>query len=187
MRDAIFVHGFNIHDNGASTIHKLIPEFSPFFNCLKFDYGWTGLLGVRLANGTRSRILSSIIEDGTIGIGHSNGCTILHRASKLNTKLKHLILINPALDADTKFAPHLKTVSVYYTPKDEATRWAKYLLFHRWGDMGNKGSTIMDSRVTNYNEFDLFGVTTHSGIFHDTYARKEIVNTFIRTLIKNLT
>jgi hypothetical protein len=148
---AHLLHGFNVRDGGENTIDKLKPYleragFTPFDH----DYGWLGLLGVRLHNGRIAQDVASKVKPGDIGIGHSNGCAILAEAARLGAPFAGLVFINPALDEDCVVAPHVKFVHVYHNEGDYAVWTARLLRFnHPWGAMGRDGFKGTDPRYLN--------------------------------------
>ena len=94
-------------------------------------------------------------------IGHSNGCNIISRAAEIALDLaqpfpEHAIYISPALDRKT--CRHaLERVDVLHTKKDQAVRWARYVPFSRWGDMGRGGYKGDDPAYTNHDGTERIG------------------------------
>jgi hypothetical protein len=118
----------------------LIPWLKFYgYEVCQFDYGWTGLLGVLLGNKQRARQLASWIEPGDIGIGHSNGCAILHRTGHLGAKWRRLVYINPALNVNAPLAMNVPRCDVYYSPSDRAVLLASLIPGMLWGAMGRYG------------------------------------------------
>lgn len=164
------VHGFNVSDGGKGSIDHLRPVLEAVYSPTvhEFDYGYTFLLGALFGNPGRSRELARLSSRGDIGIGHSNGCALLHRASNLEqSHFDHLIYINPALDSDAVPGQKVKTLDVLYSPDDAATTVAAWIPWVLWGDMGNKGYTGQDPRVKNYNLLSCLNTKSlgHSGAF----------------------
>lgn len=182
MSKVILVHGFNVKDNGKGTTGKLAQRLPLEGKPCQFRYGWKGLLGVRLFNGLLARLLSDMTSDGAVGIGHSNGCAILHRAAAAGAPFRHLILINPALDNDAEFAPGIERIDVLYNPTDPWVAAARWLPHHPWGDMGRHGYSGHDPRVRNFDTQALLGAAGHSGVFDETHV--DALATFVNTLIK---
>ena len=164
MTTAHLLHGFNISNKGRTTTDKLRPYLERIgLRVREMDYGWLGLLGVRLMNGRLAKRLAAHIAPGDIGVGHSNGCAILARAADMGAAFSGLVFLNPALDADRDIAPAVQWIHVYYNKGDEATRLSAFLLAHQWGDMGLVGYCGDDPRVRNYDcSMSLSG---HSAIF----------------------
>jgi hypothetical protein len=104
-----------------------------------------------------------------IGIGHSNGCALLYRAVKVGAPFDKLIFLNPALDRGKKFPEQVKQIHVFYTPHDKPTRISRWLLWHPWGNMGQKGSSSDDLRIINWDMSVGFikgsEVKSHGGVF----------------------
>jgi len=164
----ISFHGYNVADEGKNTVDRL----KPFLDVTDVDYGWTGLVKVKLCNSCIAAAVSNLIPKNAAAIGHSNGCLIATLAADSFSKL---ILINPALDVDQDFPSGLE-VNIYYTPTDKAVFWAKFIPWSKWGAMGRKGSKFCESdakayispngaKITQFNSYELFGSEKHSDVF----------------------
>lgn len=167
-----FIHGFNVFDGGKGSIGKLRPYFeNEGFETVGFDYGWRGLIGVRLLNDDTAEDLFQQLEPGDILVGHSNGCDLIRRVSLISEDVIGAVLINPALDRDAEFGPWLKWIDVLYNTHDWATWFAEWLLFHPWGSMGRYGYTGDDPRVRQHDTTRW--AKGHSGVFkqHKLYGR----------------
>ncbi|RLB66444.1 MAG: hypothetical protein DRH08_06160 [Deltaproteobacteria bacterium] len=175
----ITVHGFNVRDGGESTIGKIEPALSERHDVCDFDYGWIGLLGVKLFGKRIARNLSKQVTVGSVGIGHSNGCMELIRACEYGAPFNHLILINPALDNDINIPINVSRVDVLHNIDDDVVTMAKWYPFSYWGDMGRVGYTGSDTRVHNHETFSLFNVSGHSAVF----SRADVVVNYIDDLI----
>ncbi|MCK5015799.1 MAG: hypothetical protein KAS32_01905 [Candidatus Peribacteraceae bacterium] len=144
MRRVILIHGFNVHDGGASTVDLLIPGIKARgFRVVEYDYGWRGLLGSLLLNQHDADKLILQHQPGDIYIGHSNGCAILSRAIDDGLGAENVIFIHPALDRDWEPPENtqVKYLSVFYSSRDRATRAARFIPWVRWGEMGTVGPT----------------------------------------------
>jgi hypothetical protein len=145
------LHGFRVPDVGETTVARLMPFLkAPGYSVHIFSYGWIGLMGAWFLNPRIVKQLLPRIGPDDIGIGHSNGCTLLHRAAHLGAPFKGLIYINPALRPDAERAPQVKWISVYCNDGDHAVKFAAILRLlapwaplgdSLWGDMGARGST----------------------------------------------
>ena len=157
------VHGFNVSDGGKGSVGKLKDFFLAegyFTNMV--DYGWIGLGGVSYKNPSVSKKLMMVVNDGDIGVGHSNGCAILHDAACRGAKFKTLVFINPALDVDLTVPLGVERIHVWHSPSDVPVRaWHKLeqtlpfiqkWLDHPWGEMGAKGYMGDDPRYINFNK-----------------------------------
>ena len=192
MKRVILVHGFNVADGGKQTIGRLKPyirERWPDAEIVEFTTDWKrglfrDLITVRFRNGKRAKKLASIIREGDLLIGHSNGCALLSRAlwdlaSLCKCPQVDVAFFNPALDKDTPLAPQVSKCWVFWTPTDETVGVAKKLLFHEWGEMGKTGYVEaqrhkVDSRYTNCNYEEMgFPHLEHSGVFANTEAMRE--------------
>ncbi len=182
MSQLVFVHGFNVTDGGAGTIGKLARRLGHLGESSQFRYGWLGLLDVRLFDRRFAYMLSGMVSHGAVGIGHSNSCPILHRAASDGAPFRHLILINPALDADVAFPPSVERVDVLHNSDDTVVSLGSLLPFHGWGDMGRRGAVRPDGRVRNYDTRVLFGVSGHSAVFADEAIDR--LASFVEALIE---
>lgn len=163
------VHGFNVTDGGAGSVGKLAPYFEAAgFEVKRFRYGWKGLLGVRRSNGTFAQLLADVVNPGDIIVGHSNGGCLAKLAADLGAPAAQLVLINPALDADARFAQQVGRIHIWHSPSDKPVTWARWLPWHAWGDMGAIGYRgPYDPRVMSYNKENGFPVSSreHSDVF----------------------
>lgn len=178
------VHGFNVRDNGASTVLKL-ARFAKKISggvVTNIGYGWFGLFSVLFKNKSVAKYIKSETsmaklcegEAEVYGIGHSNGCAILVEAVRQGARFDKLLLINPALNVDTVFPPSIEEIVVIHTRKDIPTRTARFfdaipliglIVPNAWGAMGAVGYTGNDPRVRN---IDLsYALSGHSDIFKD--------------------
>lgn len=141
---AIFVHGFNVRDDGSKTVDTLKPAVQHLHNLrvMDYDYGWLGLFGVRFLSWRLAKTLSGLIQEQDILIGHSNGCALIYNAIMRHKKPCALVfLIAPALDSDVEFPPELfNRVVVLHSKHDIPVKLSKYLPFHPWGSMGAYGA-----------------------------------------------
>lgn len=165
----ILLHGFNVSDEGAHTVGRLAPYFEAAgFEVKRPRYGWCGLLGVRFMNRRFARLIADLAEPGDVVVGHSNGCAIAADAADIGAPISQLVLINPALDADRRFAPQVQRVHVWHSPSDGPVTFAKFLPWHAWGDMGAVGYRgPFDPRVSSYNKENGYQVSSsaHSDVF----------------------
>jgi hypothetical protein len=175
----IFVHGFNVHDGGKSTIDTLKPYFKTD-NVLEADYGWIGLLGVKVFGRKIAKVIAGMTPQGAIGIGHSNGCMELIRACEYGAPFKQLILINPALDRDIKIPLQVQRVDVLHNMTDHVVTVSRLYPVRYWGDLGRVGYHGKDKRVFNHETWRLFKVKGHSAVF----TKPKRLADFIKTLIK---
>jgi hypothetical protein len=167
-RRAILVHGFNVRDGGAGSIDKLEPYLLfAGFDVAQFDYGWIGLLGARFGTRKHARRLAAMTEPDDVAIGHSNGCNVIVEAAWRGARFAHVVFINPALDADTALPPQIKRADVWHSPSDRAVRFARFLWFHPWGQMGATGYTGTDKRFRNFDKQNAFARSSdsHSDVF----------------------
>lgn len=162
------VHGFNVRDKGAGTVDRLGRFFERAgYKVKQFDYLWAGLLRVRLCNKGLAYAFSKLVEPGSIAVGHSNGCAIIHEAAQSGAYFQQVVYINPALDKSASLGPRVRCAHVWHSPSDKPVRLAAYLPKHSWGKMGAVGYKGDDSRYLNYNKEDDYDLSSceHSDVF----------------------
>lgn len=185
MQTVYLAHGFNVKDGGAGTTDRLRPYFEKAgYNVVEIDYLWSGLLGVQLCNKKLAMMLSRLAERDSIAVGHSNGCAILHAASLFGAKFEQMIYINPALDRDKAPGSQVSFLHVYHSPSDIPVTIAKYMPWHDWGDMGARGYSGSDPRVTNFNKEKDFPVVSdeHSDMFKSKLKLEVFTEHMVKTL-----
>jgi hypothetical protein len=168
---AILVHGFNVRDKGAGSIDKLGSYLEArAFRIQQFDYGWLFLLGVRMKTRKHARRLAAMSQPGDVAVGHSNGCNLIVEAAWRGARFKRVVFINPALDADTPLPPQIDRCDVWHSPSDQAVRFARFLWFHPWGNMGAIGYVGNSKRYRNFNKETGFerSSDSHSDVFSDS-------------------
>lgn len=143
------IHGFNVADGGKSTVNRLRGHFEALgFDVEVFAYGWIGPMGVWFLNPRIVKQLLSLVRPGDVGVGHSNGCVLLHMAAHFGAPFKGFEYINPALDSNVPPAPQLEWVHVYFNDGDMVVKFAAWLRSLMpwaplgdpiWGDMGARG------------------------------------------------
>lgn len=179
---AFLIHGFNVDDGGAGTTDRLRPYFeSNGYEVVEQDYGWRGLLGVRLHNDRSAARLVAEAMPGDIAVGHSNGAAIIHAATHAGARLTGVVYINPALDRDLAPGPSVLWADVYYSPSDKVVPWARLLIGHAWGDMGRTGYRGNDKRVRSWNLETAFG-RMPTAIGHSTIFRDDLIDFFGPTI-----
>ena len=149
---AVLFHGFNVTDQGKDTTDRLRPYLEAAgFHVEENDYGFIFLIGALWGNQDKAEKAADRWGRNAIGIGHSNGCAILWRASMLGA-FKRLVLINPALDTHIRFPAHLEAVHVFFTRYDTPTKYAKYIPWVIWGSAGREGCQDRRKRVPAVKE-----------------------------------
>lgn len=151
------LHGFKVRDLGAGSIDRLRPHAEAAgYQWCDLDYGWVGLLRVRLRNRRVARSIAGAIPPGAVLACHSNGAAIAYEAAWAHglRGLKALILINPALDDDLWFPRGTADIVInlhnrYDRPVRAAVWWAKLANRcsplsipyggHTWGAAGRTG------------------------------------------------
>lgn len=159
VKKVIAVHGFNVWDQGKGTVGQLRPyfekegyEFEQYVYRFMAIKGWIFVLGT-IFNNQRAKRLASVTPEGATGVGHSNGCCILDKATrKYGAPFRRLIYIAPALDRNTPLAPQVERCDVWHSPDDKPVCFARLIPMHPWGDMGSVGATDADPRYFNHNK-----------------------------------
>lgn len=86
------LRGFNVSDGGKTIVARLMPYLESSGHTAQiFSYGWIGLMGAWFLNPRIVKQLLPRVGPDDIGIGHSNGCVLLHRAAHLGAPFKGLI------------------------------------------------------------------------------------------------
>lgn len=153
------LHGFRVRDAGLASIDTLKPfALASGYAWRDLDYGWVGLLRLRLRNQRVAKRIAVGVQPGSVLVCHSNGAAIAYEAAWKHglRGLKALVLINPALDAELWF-PRVTANRIivlhnrYDRPVRAAVWWAKLVnLFsplswplggHTWGEAGASGFT----------------------------------------------
>jgi len=151
----ILLHGWNVTD-----WMKTVGLLKPYFEALGYrvevlDYGyWPSTRQATKGNPEVARRLEALVCDLTGQgyvvdvVGHSNGCTITHIASReYQIPVNTFVAINPALDKDVHPCPTAKLVQVWHNSGDRAVVLGKWLRWFSpwakkarpWGEMGKKG------------------------------------------------
>lgn len=159
------VHGFNSerHAVWMSELGRIIK--SGGYPISLANYGRTHLFNVAPATDKTARDIAASAVEGDMAIGHSNGCTAIHKAcAEYGANLERVFYLNAALPVNTAPLPWVKQQDVFYSPDEIATVigawWAAINPFSgNWGAMGRRGYQGNDPRVSN---FDL-GPVGHSG------------------------
>lgn len=133
------VHGFNVSDGGEGTVGRLKPYLeSPGDAVRVFSYGWIGLLGAWFLSPRIVKQLASGVAPNDIGVGHSHGCTLLHRAAWQGAPFKRLAYINPALSSNAPRAPQVERIDVYFNDGDHPVKFGALLrLLAPWAPLGD--------------------------------------------------
>lgn len=170
MKKAYLLHGFNVKDRGAGSVDKLFPYLvQAGYEPVELDYFRKGRIGVRLCNKGMANIIAQTVEPGSIAIGHSNGCAIIHMATHFGAGFSQVVYINPALNNDLVPGAQVGKFHVWHSPSDKAVRLAKFIPGSLWGNMGAVGYRGDDMRAANYNKEDDYAMSSdsHSDVFND--------------------
>jgi hypothetical protein len=154
MKMAWLVHGFNVSDGGRDSIDRLYPALDNrgwTVRPKRLDYGWR-IITQLWGNPKVADELAGLADPGDVAIGHSNGCSIIHRATHLqHCELETIVYINPALDTDATPGPCVKRCLVLFAEDDRAVLLATLIPGVLWGAMGRFGYRGKDPRILNLN------------------------------------
>lgn len=171
---AYLFHGFNVEDGGADTSDKLIPYAEAAgYKVIDIDTGFMQRIRVRLCNDRLARVVARLVKPGSIAIGHSNGCALIHLATMHGAPFSQVAYINPALDRDLAPGPQVEKFHVWHSPSDPWVKLAQFIPFTIWGDMGAVGYQGKDPRGINHNKETGYNCTSrdHSDVFTDDRIR----------------
>ena len=180
----VLIHGFNVKDGGASTVDRLAPyliKAGHFCDMDEADYGWIGLLGVRLRKHAAVRRIAHAIETADVIISHSNGANYETKALKLHQRHKpryQIIRLSPALNSKEPVPTNVDRGTVFFSRSDFWVWLSGFLPAHPWGRQGQHGYTGTDTRIDNRDFSDL--IKGHSDWFSDEnieFIAKEIILT----------
>lgn len=168
------IHGFNVWDKGKGTVGKLRPYIeSEGFSVIELSYRWIGILQTYFLNRVFAKEFSKALKDQeVIIVAHSNGNLIANiMVDRYGVKAKGLVAINPALDRDTKFPEAYEFIHVYHNKGDIATKIARFIPTHGWGEMGSVGYQGSRHGVHNFDTAHTNGmphVWGHSDLFESS-------------------
>ncbi len=118
--------------------------------------------------------LVKVAKRGDVVIGHSNGCNIIHDASRVGLKAESCIFLSPALDEDIDsrdYPATFRRIHVWHTKRDWAVWFGRFLPNSDWGQMGRVGYQGNDERFVNRDWTNTIG--GHSEWF-DEHLPQEI-------------
>lgn len=171
----VLVHGFNVRDGGERSIDRLAAPLQAAGHTVDTDgadYGYFGLLGVRMFNGNRRQQvlerLARAFSSADLVITHSNGANFTNQAAlEIGCRRRlQVVHISPALNMNTGPAAAVARQLVYHTMRDGWVRLARWLPWHPWGAQGAYGYQGADPRVTNRPRPQVDG---HSAWFTDDH------------------
>lgn len=152
-------HGFNVKDKGAGTTDTMTPLLERLgATVVEFDRDWDGLVEASLERDAQADRVAAAVKRASATyypshialVGHSHGCSIIHRAytrdPHLQLRAQRAVLINPALRCNVRFPQHV-VYRTYFSPNDRVVTTSKWLRIlpwrwlwpHPWGEAGRKG------------------------------------------------
>jgi len=167
------IHGFNVWDKGKGTVGKLRPYIeAEGFEVLELPYRWIGVIQTYFYNRVLAKRFAKRLKGRkVILVAHSNGNVIANiMVERYGVQAEGLVAINPALDRDTKFPQAYKFIHVYHNKGDVATRIARFIPAHAWGEMGSVGYIGGGHRAINFDTAHTKGMSHvwgHSDIFEN--------------------
>lgn len=164
MRIAL-VHGFNVWDGGEASLGDWDSALhTAGHNTWLIDYGWTGLLRVRLENMNVVDSLERYRPD--VIIGHSNGAAIAWQYAQTGAPLAGVVCVQPALNTETVWPANVGRIVCLYNGDDWAVLAGKvwrllnpvsWFRRHPWGAAGRYGFERADRRFDldrRFRQFD---------------------------------
>ena len=164
----VLVHGFNVRDGGKRTIDQLAGSLRRRGHTVDMDsadYGWHGLIRVRFFHGSAVRRIRTALMSADAVITHSNGANYATKALRKIDSKKIVIHLSPALNKRSKPPKAVSEQHVFHSRHDNVVQWARYILFHPWGNMGAYGYMGKDSRVSNHDYTNR--IKSHSSWFRN--------------------
>lgn len=155
----VLVHGFNVEDP-ERTIGGLGKHLRDRGHDVhKFCYGHAGFMDVRFANENISYALLSQLRSikrlvpgvELVVIGHSNGCSLIHKAAELQEEplFTRAVYLSPALNNKAELPPLVTQCTVLHNAGDKVVSLGSLIPFHTWGNMGRVGYRGIDTRYEN--------------------------------------
>ena len=160
---ATSLHGFNVRDNGAATVGQVEPMLRDYgfeIDSDEADYGYFGLLDIRMRNGENRRKMlyriAKALENTDLLLTHSNGGHFGDLSLKMlpaGTQTRIVVVnVSAAMNRKTEPSEATKAELNLCTKHDGWVKAASYLPFkHPWGRRGARGYSGEDRRV--YNQF----------------------------------
>jgi hypothetical protein len=164
------VHGLHTRNEGSLRTVALRARIRGVPTTV-LSYGWLSLIGAGICNDNLADLLADVVPPGSLGVGHSNGCSVLHEACKLGAPFDRLIYINPALDRDLAPPKQVKRLDVWANSRDIWPRLSSLFPFSSWGSMGTDGYVGTDARVFNH-----YHRSGHSGVLHDRKLQEMLLD-----------
>jgi hypothetical protein len=193
----ILIHGFKDRSAGADNVDLIAPDLEAAGHVVEkdetVDYGWVGLLGVRLFRYKAvARIVNALqaaaaSDRPLCAVAYSNGGNYLFKALALLTGARvRVVLIHPALDTRAKIPAAVERGWVVITRSDWAVRLSVLVrwLIPTWGAMGVAGYRGDDPRLQN--TIDLSDVARGHGGAFKPHSRQILVREILRILAQPL-
>lgn len=158
MKTLFLLPGWKSNGNGVRRLRDILAGRGHDVEFMGYGFVLTPWKTVAYSTAIAYTLANQVANDDpgeTVLIGHSNGCNVISRASEIAVEMgypfpEHAIYISPALDRNTD-SHALERIDVLHTKKDQAVRWARWVPFSRWGDMGRVGYKGDDPAYTNHD------------------------------------
>ncbi len=187
----LLYHGIGQENGGDGSIdrmYKYLKQIFPnaYIDKDILDYGDQNFISVRWNAKKESKRVARIIKKADLVVAHSNGCNYsmkaLHRLAMPNT---HFSFISPALNRKQPFNRlKFKHIDVYYSPSDWVVWVSKFLIWHPFGNAGQKGFKTDHKDVSQYEIertshgewFDPLSLPTFTQMLADNYMEKYMMS-----------
>jgi len=176
MARAVLVHGIR-NSEPDETMGPL--DAALYRRGVETDYADYGYILVPLTNGRAEKAIKESAQPGDTIVAYSNGAAAAIEVAE-HVAARNLVLISPAARTDQEYSPHLKSITVFYSPGDwivglggmysdivSAMPW-RWGTPHGWGRLGVDGPETSDHRVT--------GLKMGDDIAHTWYSNPKVVN-----------
>lgn len=179
---AILVHGLNTRIGVGKLEVLRAPLQLAGFEVQDFSYGFLSILEAFRKDNKLSRALAAKILDAYLGdydevhvIGHSNGCSLMEKASTYIRTCHSYTYLAPALRSGDAPESVVRKVNVWFNQRDGLVKWAA-LLRHipevwlnkvGWGVQGVTGYLGADPRIKNFEivGYGLNSLQNHSAFY----------------------
>lgn len=166
------IHGMNSRGAGRDSIDRLAPTLIGDVDTDEADYGWLGLLGVRLRRKSITQRIARVLLTGDVIVTHSNGANYAIHAlweAQLPPNTVKLIHFSPAIDRDRAVPRSVSEQHCFHTTGDFWVKLSRWLPFHDFGNAGAFGIRQSFGTPTKNHDYS-HKVHSHSGWFEGPNA-----------------